>query len=269
MLINWSTVFAQMLNFLLLVALLRGFLYKPILKVMRKRQALLEERWQEAERLQAEAQQTCLSYEQQQQEFQRQQAALLVEARAATEQDRQHQLAQLRQEIGEQRAAWQTDLHREQDAFLRTLRQKVIHQTYAIARQALTDLANADLERQIVQVFCDRLHHLDAPQRQAIAQTLSQTHQPISIRSSFDMPLDLRQQVIDEVQTQFGVTLPIEFVIASNLLCGIEIKLAGQEILWSLDIYLQTLEQRLSNALTQEETSHHELHRSTGTGCLL
>jgi len=268
-LINWFTVFAQMLNFLILVALLRGVLYQPILKVMRKRQALLEERWQEAERLQAEAQQTCLAYEEQQQEFQRQQAALLVEARAATEQDRQHQLAQLRQEIDEQRAAWQTDLHREQDAFLRTLRQKVIHQTYAIARQALTDLANADLERQIVQVFCDRLRRLDDPQRQAIAQTLSQTHQPILIHSSYELPSDLRQKVIDELHSQFSISHPVEFVTASNLLCGIEIKLTGQEILWSLDTYMQTLEQRLSNALTQEETSHHERHRSTGTGCLL
>jgi F-type H+-transporting ATPase subunit b len=267
-LINWFTVFAQMLNFLILVALLRGFLYKPILKVMRKRQALLEERWQEAERLQAEAQQTLLSYRQQQQEFQQQQAALLAEVQAAIEQDRQHQLAQLRQEIGEQRAAWQTDLHREQDAFLRTLRQKVIHQTYAIARQALTDLANADLERQIVQVFCDRLHHLDAPQRQAISQAIAQTNQPISIRSSFEMPIDLRQTVIDELHSQFSIAHPLEFVTASNLLCGIEIKLAGQEIVWSLDTYLQTLEQRLSNALTQEETSHHEPHISAGSGCL-
>lgn len=269
MLINWFTVFAQVLNFLILVALLRGFLYKPILKVMRKRQALLEERWQEAERLQAEAQQTLLTYEQQQQEFQGQQAALLAEARAATEQDRQHQLAQLQQEIGEQRAAWQTDLHREQDAFLRTLRQKVIHQTYAIARQALTDLANADLERQIVQVFCDRLHHLDAPQRQAIAQTLSQPHQPILIHSSYELPSDLRQKVIGELHSQFSISHPVEFVTESNLLCGIEMKLAGQEIVWSLDTYLQTLEQRLSDALTQEETSYHELHRSTGAGCLL
>ncbi|MGQ9873571.1 F0F1 ATP synthase subunit B family protein [Leptodesmis sp.] len=62
MLINWFTVFAQVLNFLILVALLQWFLYQPILKVMQKRQTLIAERWQEAERLQAEAQQALATY---------------------------------------------------------------------------------------------------------------------------------------------------------------------------------------------------------------
>jgi F-type H+-transporting ATPase subunit b len=264
-LINWFTVFAQMLNFLILVGLLRWLLYKPILKVMHERQALIEERWHEVERLQAEARQALAAYQQQQQKLQQQQAALLAEARVAAERERQHQLAQIRQEMADQRAAWQADLHQERDAFLRTLRQQVIHQTYAIARQALRELANADLEQQMIQVFCDRLRHLEDRQQQAIAQVLSQTSSAIVVRSSFELPPDLRQQVIDKLHSQFAIAHPIEFVTASNLLCGIEIKLAGQEIVWSLDTYLQTLEQRLSTALIQEETSHHEPHISAAT----
>lgn len=269
MLINWFTVFAQMLNFLILVALLRWFLYKPILKVMHKRQALIEERWQEAERLQSEAEQTLATCRQQQQELQQQQATWLAEARLAADRERQRLLVQLRQEIADQRTAWQADLRQEQDSFLRSLRQQVIHQISAIARQALKDLANTDLEGQMIRVFCDRLHHLEAPQRRAIAQALSQTRQPLLIQSSCELPPELRQKVMDELHSQFSISHPVEFVTASNLLCGIEIKLAGQEIVWSLDIYLQTLEQRLSNAFTQEETSHHEPHFSAGAGCLL
>jgi F-type H+-transporting ATPase subunit b len=265
-LINWFTVFAQVLNFLILVALLRWFLYQPILKVMQKRQTLIEERWQEAERLQAEAQQALATYQQQQQ--QQQQATWLAEARLAADQEWQRLLGQVRQAIADQRTAWQAELHQEQAAFLRTLRQNVIHQTYAIARQALKDLANADLEAQLVQVFCDRIRQLETPQHQAIAQALSQTNQPIPIRSSFELPPDRRQQVTDALRTQFALSQPIEFVTTSDLFCGIEIKLAGQEIVWSFDTYLQTLEQRLSNALAQEETSHHEPHFSAGAGCL-
>jgi F-type H+-transporting ATPase subunit b len=268
-LINWFTVFAQMLNFLILVALLRWVLYKPILKVMHKRQTLIEERWEAAERLQVKAQQALATYQQQQQELQQQQAAVLAEARATAEQERQHLLTQIRQEIADQRTAWQADLCQEQDSFLRSLRQQVIHQISAIARKALRDLANADLEGQMIRVFCDRLHHLEPPQRQAIAQALSQTRQPLLIQSSCELPPELRQKVIDELHSQFSISHPVEFVTASNLLCGIEIKLAGQEIVWSLDIYLQTLEQRLSNAFTLEETSHHEPHFSAGAGCLL
>lgn len=269
MLINWFTVFAQVLNFLILVALLRWFLYRPILKVMQKRQTLIAERWQEAERLQAEAQQALATYQHQQQEQHQQQATWLAEARLAADQERQRLLAQVRQAIADQRTAWQAELHQEQATFLRTLRQNVIHQTTAIARQALKDLANADLEAQLVQVFCDRLRQLDNLQRQAITQALAQTNQPILVRSSFELPPDRRQQVIETLHNQFAITQPLEFVTTSDLFCGIEIKLAGQEIVWSLDTYLQTLEQRLSNTLMQEETSHHDPHFSAGAGCLL
>jgi F-type H+-transporting ATPase subunit b len=267
-LINWFTVFAQIFNFLILVALLRWFLYKPILKVMHKRQTVLEERWQEVERLQAEAQQALTTYQQQQQDLHQQQATLLATAHVAADQERHHQLAQVRQEIANQRAAWQADLHQEQAAFLRTLRQQVIHQTTEIARQALGDLANANLERQMVGVFCDRLRQLDPAQHWAIAQALAQGDQPILIGSSFDLPPDLRQQVIDELKAQFAIAQPIDFATTPSLLCGIELKLAGQEIVWSLDTYLHTLDQRLSTALTHEETAHHESHLSAGASRL-
>ena len=269
MLINWFTVFPQILNFLILVALLRWFLYKPILQVMGKRQALIEERWQTSESLQAEAQELLTIYQQQQQDLQNQRATLLAEARAAADQERQHQLAQVRQEMIDQRLDWQADLHQEQAAFLRTLGQEVMHQTTAIARKALTDLANADLERQMVGVLCDRLRHLDAAVHQAIAQALAQQpHQPTLVRSSFALPPDLRQQVIDALQAQFSDAQPIDFATNPDLLCGIEIKLTGEEIVWSLDTYLHTLEQHLATALTQENAAHHGQPSSAGTGHL-
>ena len=268
MLINWFTVFAQILNFLILVALLRGFLYQPILKAMHKRQAQLEACTQEAEQLQAEARQEVETYRQQRQELQQQQDALLAQARSTAEQERQHLLVQIRQEMAELRVAWQEDLRQEQDALLRTLRQQVIHQTCALARQALKDLANVELEQQMIRVFCARLRYLEDKQRDLIAQALAQTKQSLLVHSSFEMPTDLRQKVIDELHSQFSIAHPVEFVTASNLLCGIEIKLAGQEIVWSLDTYLQTLEQRLSTALTQEAQSQHEHDLPTGAGCL-
>jgi len=263
-LINGFTVFAQILNFLILVALLRWVLYQPILKVMHRRQAMIEDRWQASERLQAEAQAALATYQRQQHDLQQQRAEWLAEAQATADQARHHQLAQVRQDIADQRAVWQADLHQEQAAFLRTLRQQVIHQTTAMVRQALGDLANAELERQMVGVFCDRLRHLDPAQHQALAQALAQGDQPLVVRSSFDLSPDLRQQIIDTLRAEFAVTPPIEVATAPSLICGIDLKLAGQEVVWSLDTYLHTLEQRLSTALTHEETARHEPHLSAG-----
>ncbi|MEA5574359.1 F0F1 ATP synthase subunit B [Calothrix sp. UHCC 0171] len=268
MLINWFTVFAQILNFLILVALLRRFLYKPILQVIHKRQALIDTRWQEAEQVKTEAQQASTSYRQQQQEWQQQQQTLIAQAQVAAEQERQRMLTQIRQDMERLRANWQEELQQEQEEFLLGLRQQVIHQTCNIARKVLSDLANENLEQQIIEVFCDRLHHLEEQQQQAMAQALHQSPQSVLVRSHFDLSPEQRQHLIDTLQAEFAIDTEIQFVNAPDLLCGIEVKLAGQEIVWSLDTYLQTLEQQLATALTPQGTSRHEQNIQTGAGCL-
>ena len=57
MLINWFTVIAQIINFLVLVFLLQRFLYKPIMQTIKKRQKMIDARWKDAEIAQEEAQQ--------------------------------------------------------------------------------------------------------------------------------------------------------------------------------------------------------------------
>lgn len=254
MLINGFTVFAQILNFLILVALLRWVLYKPILRVMNQRQQQIQERWQGAEQLQAEARQVLADYQRQQQDWDNQRQAQFAAVGAEVEQERQRQMAQLRQEADQQRGDWQADLHQAQAALVHRLGHQVIQQTTAVARQALMDLASADLERQMVAVFCDHLRCLPAEQHHTLAQALT-PDLPVAVRSSFSLSSDLQQQVINALGAAFGVTPAVEFSTTPDLICGLELRLAGQEVVWSFDTYLTTLEQRLATALTEKSTA--------------
>lgn len=254
MLINGFTVFAQVLNFLILVALLRWVLYKPILRVMNQRQQQIQERWQGAEKLQAEARQALADYQRQQQDWDNQRQAQFAAVGAEVEQERQRQMAQLRQEADQQRGDWQADLHQAQAALVHRLGHQVIQQTTAVARQALMDLASADLERQMVAVFCDHLRCLPAEQHHTLAQALT-PDLPVAVRSSFSLSSDLQQQVINALGAAFGVTPAVEFSTTPDLICGLELRLAGQEVVWSFDTYLTTLEQRLATALTEKSTA--------------
>jgi len=248
-LINWFTVFAQIINFLILVGLLRWFLYKPILQVMQKRQHYLEQQWQAVETAKTEAENTIDHYQEKQQSLEQQQQDFLVQARNHAEQECQRLLIEARQDIATQRQTWQEDWFQEKATFLRTLRQQIIHQTVNIARQAIANLANAPLEQQMIRVFCDRLTHLDPDQQNAIGQALAQTDGPLQIISHFDITDDLRQQVITTLQSQWDIAQPPQFVTDRQLICGIQLKLAGQEVCWNLDTYLQNLEQRLAEAM--------------------
>ncbi len=240
MLINWFTVFAQIVNFLILVFLLQHFLYKPIMQTIKKRQTMIEARWEDAEIAQKEAQQEADTYRQQQQKLQQQKEAMRVEM--VKEVDREHQqlLIKARQEVEEMQVKWREALLQEQNDFIRSLRQQIAEQTNLIARHALRDLANADLEQQMIVSFCQRLQEIDENQKQIITQSLQNSHQPIIIKSSFEISSESRQQIAKALQVQVFSDNPLEFHTSPDLICGIQVKLAAYVISWNLDDYLQT-----------------------------
>ena len=77
MLIDWFTVGAQALNFLILVWLLKRFLYEPILRAIDAREKRIATELADADAKKAEAQKERDEFQQKNGEFDRQRAALL------------------------------------------------------------------------------------------------------------------------------------------------------------------------------------------------
>lgn len=255
MLIDWFTLVAQIINFLILVFLLRRFLYKPILKTMDRRQQQLEERWQEAEAQQQAAQEAEAEFRNQQKRLQQEQQDILAQARQRAEAKEAEMVQQARQQVEAQQAEWQQALERDQESFLQELQQQVSQQVYAIAQQVLRQLAGADLEAQSVQAFLERLHQLKPEQRQALKAAAEQTSQPAQIRSAFELSEGLRQQVhqtLDQENLLNGQKP--QFDIDTALICGVELRLGGQSVAWSAADRLESLRQQTLNLLQQQSS---------------
>ncbi len=242
MLINWFTVIAQIINFLILVFLLQRFLYKPIMQTIKKRQKMIDARWEDAEIAQEEAQREADTYPQQQQKLEQQEQAMTAQMLQKVEQEHQQLLIKARREVEGMQKKWREALLQEQTDFIRSLRQQIAEQTNIVVRKALQDLANVDLEQQIIANFTQRLQEIDENQRQIITQSLQDSHQPIIIKSSFEISPESRQQITKALQIQVISNHPLEFQTSPDLICGIQVKLAAYVISWNLNDYLQTLE---------------------------
>ena len=214
------------------------------MQTIKKRQKMIDARWKDAEIAQEEAQQEADNYRQQQQELQQQKETVTAQMLQKVEQEHQQLLIKARREVEEMQMKWREALSQEQNDFIRSLRQQIAEQTNSIVRHALQDLANADLEQQIIISFCQRLQEMDENQKQIIAQSLQNSSQPIIIKSSFEISPESRQQIIKALQIQIVSNNPLEFQTSPDLICGIQIKLAAYVISWNLDDYLQTLESR-------------------------
>src|SRR5580704_9507873 len=112
--IDWFTVVAQAINFLILVCLLKRFLYKPILHAIDEREKGIAAQLAEAEAKKAEAQKEREDFQHRNEIFDQEHAALLKKATDEAKTERQRLLDEARKDAEALRAKRQEALRNEQ-----------------------------------------------------------------------------------------------------------------------------------------------------------
>ncbi len=186
--IDWFTVVAQAINFLILVWLLKRFLYKPILHAIDEREKGIATQLAEAEAKKAEAQKERDDFQHKNEAFDQERAALLKKATDEAKAERQRLLDEARKDADSLRAKRQEALRNEQ----RNLSQEIIRWTqkevFAITRKTLADLATTSLEERMGEVFVHRLRALTGAAKEQLAAALKTSTHPARVRSAFDLP---------------------------------------------------------------------------------
>ncbi len=259
MLIDWFTIIAQIINFLILLFLLHRFLYKPILKNIDKRQDQMQARWDQAETEKEKAKAETEKHRRAQQELDEQREHLLTQARSEAEEIRHTELQQTREEIAQKRQEWKTALENEQQSLIENLQEQFGQQVIEIVRQVLRDIAQADLEQQAIQAFQHKLDELDENTRQAIAQSFSHQDHPITVQTSHSLPEPFQNSLRQSLQDHHLLNgQAIHFDLSPDLLFGIRLKNEAYDLSWNAEDYLQNLEQTLRQGLpeTADQPQH-------------
>lgn len=253
MLIDWFTVIAQVANFLILVWLLKRFLYRPILDAIDAREQRIASALADAEAKKTEAQKERDLFQHKNEAFDQQRTELLAEATAAAGAERQRLLEEARQAADDlsakRREALRGDVHNLNQAIGRRTRQEV----FAIARKALADLATTSLEERLGEVFTRRLRELDGQAKAGLAQALKTAADPALVRSAFELPAAQRAALQNALNECFSADIRLAFETAPELVCGIELSANGQKLAWSIADYLASLEKGVAELLKAQD----------------
>lgn len=247
MLIDWFTVAAQVVNFLILVWLLKRFLYGRILRAIEAREHGIAERLAEADAKDKAAAEQLAQYQAKLQEFEARHQELLGQAKQEAEKQQAQMMAEARERVHAMEADWQADLDRERNAFLADLRRKAAAEILALARQAVADLACVDIQRCAIEVFLEKIRELDGDTCQSLARSA------LTISTAFDLPDALRAAVEKAVRDRIGAPVAIGFERAAGIGLGIELRGNGWRIGWNSESYLETLEEDLRETLEQRD----------------
>lgn len=240
MLIDWFTVIAQIANFLILVWLMKRYLYLPILSAIDAREARIAAELKDAAAKKAEATQESDDFRRKNEAFEQQRDALLNTARNDAKVARQKLLDEARKDADVLRAKLAAAVQGERELLGREVTLRVQNEVFAIARQTLADLATVSVEAQICNIFCYRLRALE--NTDALATALKTTSAPTLVRSAFALPAMQREDIHLALKEIFGAEIPLTFDTVPGMVCGIELSVNGQKVAWSIADYLTSLD---------------------------
>lgn len=253
MLIDWFTVGAQVLNFLILVWLMKHFLYQPILDAIDTREQRIATELANAAAKDTQAQQERDEFQRKNAEFDQQCAALLKQATDEAQAERERLLDEARKAAAVLHAKRQETLSNEAQHLHQALRRRTQQEVFAITRKTLTDLAGTSLEERMVEMFAGRLRDLDETAKERLISALKASPNPVIVRTTFNLPPAQRASTEAAIKATLGAETPVQFGTAPDLISGIELATNGQKVAWSIADYVASLEKGVEELLKAQD----------------
>ena len=255
MLIDWFTVGAQALNFLILVWLMKRFLYKPILNAIDAREKKIAAELADADAKKSEAQKERDEFQRKNAEFDQQRAALLKKATDDANAERARLLDEARKAADALSAKRQESLIEDAHNLNQAISRRTQQEVFAITRKTLADLATVSLEERLGEVFTRRLHEMNGDAKTKLGDALKTASDPALVRSAFDLPAEQRAAIQNALNETFAAQVRVRFETAPELVSGIELAANGQKVSWSIADYLASLEKSVGELLKEKDKS--------------
>lgn len=255
MLIDWFTVCAQAINFLILVWLMKRFLYKPILNAIDAREKKIAAELADADAKRAEAQTERDQFQEKNEQFEQLRLGMLNKAQDDARAEREKLFDEARQAADQLRAKTKERFALDAENLKQSIAHRTQQEVFAIARKTLSDLASVSLEEQVTVAFIRRITEMDSNTRaslvagssaiSSVGSSAGSAAAPsliATVRSAFDLSAEQRAAIESALNRALSMPVQLSFETDPDLISGIELVANGQSIAWNISDYLKAME---------------------------
>lgn len=233
--LSWSTFILEIINFLVLVWLLKRFLYKPVREVIARRQAGIEKTMTEADAKYAEATKLQQQYESRladwQHERQTKREALQSELNAESNRQREQLQVQLQQD----REKAEVAAGKRQFDQQRKMEETALKQSARFASKLLQDLAGPETESRLIDKLLTDLEKLKNQETGILKSQNLSTPDKIEICSAYSISDEHKQQLEQALKSLTGQDIPVHYKEESSLIAGLRVSIGS----WVINANIQ------------------------------
>ncbi len=233
--IDWITVAAQIANFLVLVWLLKRFLYRPILDGIDAREAEIAKRMGEAKRIREAAEAEKAEFAKRVVQLESEQSDVLDTVRADAQDVREKMLAETRGQLAAERAGFARDRQAEAQRYAMALQKSGAETLLALTRKALMELADETFEERIV-IHAGR--QIDASRQELLEAASSAEEAVVTTR---DILSDAARAALANQAAERLPGITLRFATDPAQAPGLILRIGGVQVGWTVDSYIEEL----------------------------
>lgn len=247
--IDWLTVVAQIVNFLVLVWLLQRVLYAPITDAMRRREERIEERLSEARAARKEAEDETRALRQKEDELDASREEILSTARQEAKDLRERLDAEAHKDMEDKRAAWQRHLAEERDALVASIQRQAGKRTLEISERVLSHYADTDTAERVVETFAERLKTVDKDTREKMVEAAAQHDTPAVVQTGTELGSAAKGKITRAIHETLSADLDVDYREARDIVLGVRLTVGDYSVDWSATRYLKRLETEMGEII--------------------
>ena len=230
--LNWSTFVIEIINFLVLVWILKRFLYQPVLDAVARRRAAIEKQLAEAQQHHVDAEELKRRYENRLSDWEQERLQAIEKLNNELENNRVLQLEKLKQELAKEAEKIQVMRARQEKQKTSEIEQRALSQSAEFASRLLSVAAGPELENRLFDLLLEGIACMPEEQINVLDKKTSDAPEFIRVTSAYSLTADKRDKLEADLISVTGLSLPVHYEVDTTLLAGLEIIIGD----WSLQL---------------------------------
>jgi F-type H+-transporting ATPase subunit b len=221
----WTFLF-QVVNFLVLVAILRWLLYRPLRDAIDRRREANARAQADAEAARREAAALQATLGQQLADLDRRREAVIREARDRAEAERQALMADTESTIRRRRQEVEQQCARERDEAWRSLRAELVHSAVELADRLLGEACDSTLQRQLAGRLVEELRRIPDDERQELRGEWDDGEAAV-VETAAELNGEILSDLGGAIESLAGRPLGVSVQVRPDLLGGVRLRIGG------------------------------------------
>lgn len=243
MMIDWFIVSAQIINFLILVYLLKKFLFRPIIEAIDNRKKEIEESIHSAEAREKKAQILLDEYEQKKKVLENTEKKIVDEVQKKASELWREKKEKIDADLKELRESGVEKINKDQEKFKDYTIEKLRCLVFELSGRVLAELSDNEIEGLMIEKFLNYIEK-ESPKINGRMKSASEG----IISTAFALTQEQKNQFLETLKP-LAPEAKLTFQIEKKNIGGVDLLIGGYQLSWNISDTLFSLDKTITQAI--------------------